>query len=66
MPYKTVADLPADQVRGLSDKQKRAFLHAFNSAVYEQRLPEENAFKIAHTAARKAGTKKKFGFRKKA
>jgi cation transport regulator len=55
MPYQSVADLPAAQVKGYSPKQKRAFLEAFNSAVYEQKLPEDRAFAIAHTAAKRAG-----------
>lgn len=64
MPYKSVADLPEAQVKGLSPHQRRAFLKAFNSAVYEQGMDEASAFKVAHAAAKRAGSK--VGFKRKA
>ena len=54
MPYRSVADLPAAQVRRYTATQKRAFLHAFNSSL-QRGLPENHAFAIAHAAAQRAG-----------
>lgn len=54
MPYKNIDDLPKKQVAKYSSHQKSAFRKAFNSAVYGQGIPEKNAFKIAHAAAKRA------------
>jgi cation transport regulator ChaB len=48
MPYSSTDELP-DQTSSLSSKQKRAFMHAFNSAV-ESGKDEKSAFKIAWAA----------------
>lgn len=52
MPYKSTADLPKAQTDQYSDKQKRAFMHAFNSAKAHG-ADEAKAFRIAHAAAKK-------------
>lgn len=54
MPYDSVDELPESQTDQYSDKQKRAFLKAFNSAVDDGR-DEQTAFKVAHSAAQDAG-----------
>ena len=55
MPYTGADDssLP-ENVRKLSDIKRRAFVHAFNSAM-EQHGDESKAFAIAHAAANRAG-----------
>lgn len=62
MPYRTIDELPKAQTRKYSTHQKRAFRRAFNSAVYDQGLPEKNAFRIAHSAAKNAARERdRFG-----
>lgn len=56
MPYPTVASLPANVKSKYSGNAQRAFMEAFNSAVYEQGKGESDAFAIAHAAAKKAGS----------
>jgi cation transport regulator len=53
MPYKTISDLPKEQVDQYSRHQKHAFLEAFNSAL-EQYKDESRAFAVAHSAAQRA------------
>ena len=55
MPYKTISDLPQEQVGKYDRHQQEAFLKAFNSA-WEQYHDEQRAFATAHKAAKEAGT----------
>lgn len=57
MPYSSVKDLPAEVKKKYTSKQQRAFRQAFNSALKDGKS-EEQAFKIAHAAARRASDKK--------
>lgn len=54
MPYNNVNQLPAEQVKGYSAEQKKAFMAAFNNAA-EDGKSEASCFKIAHAAAARAG-----------
>lgn len=58
MPYASVEELPRSQVARYGERARRAFLHAVNSALYRG-LPEDRAFRIAHTAAKRADRKAK-------
>jgi cation transport regulator ChaB len=53
MPYDSTSELP-EQAKHLTSKEKRAFKHAFNSAVNDGKS-EKSAFKIAWHAAKGAG-----------
>jgi cation transport regulator len=53
MPYKTISELPEEQVDQYSRHQKHAFLEAFNSAI-DQYEDESRAFAVAHAAAQRA------------
>jgi cation transport regulator len=64
MPYRSIDQLPAKQVRQYSTHQKTAFLEAFNSAL-QQYGNESDAFAVAHAAAKKAARKTKIALRKK-
>jgi cation transport regulator len=55
MPYRTVEDLPQNQVDQYNPHQKEAFLKAFNNAYQEYSGDEHRAFAVAHSAAKKAG-----------
>ena len=55
MPYRTVEDLPKNQVDQYNAHQKDAFLKAFNNAFEEYKGDEHRAFAVAHSAAKKAG-----------
>src|SRR5450755_4950487 len=57
MPYSTVADLPKAQTDQYNPHQKKAFLEAFNNAYKEYKGDESRAFAVAHSAAKKAGSK---------
>ena len=59
MPYKSVSDLPKSQVDQYDSHQKKAFLEAYNSAYELYDHDESKAFAVAHSAAKKAGAKKK-------
>lgn len=61
MPYKTISDLPKEQVRKYTAHQKKAFLEAFNNAYEEYDHDESKAFAVAHHAAQQAGKKAKNG-----
>ena len=54
MPYRTVSDLPTEQVDQYSTHQKHAFLEAFNNAYEEYGGDESRAFATAHAAAQRA------------
>lgn len=54
MPYRTISDLPKDQVDQYSTHQKHAFLEAFNNAFDEYNGDESRAFATAHAAAQRA------------
>ena len=58
MPYKSLADLPEEQVDQYSTHQKHAFLEAFNNAYEEYDGDESRAFATAHTAAQRAPERK--------
>jgi cation transport regulator len=58
MPYRTIADLPREQVDQYSTHQKHAFLEAFNNAYEEYRGDEGRAFATAHAAAQRAPERK--------
>jgi cation transport regulator len=58
MPYRTIADLPKEQVDQYSEHQKHAFLEAFNNAYDEYHGDESRAFATAHAAAQKAPKRK--------
>ena len=60
MPYQSIDELPSAVRNRYDEKGQRAFLSAFNRAVYDEGLPEERAFAIAHAAAKRAdGTVKR-------
>lgn len=48
--YQSVADLPADQTRHMTDHEKHIFLAAWNSAYDEYGGHEDTAFAVAHAA----------------
>jgi cation transport regulator len=54
MPYRTISDLPREQVDQYSTHQKHAFLEAFNNAYEEYDGDEGRAFATAHAAAQRA------------
>jgi cation transport regulator len=58
MPYRTISDLPREQVDQYSTHQKHAFLEAFNNAYEEYRGDEGRAFATAHAAAQRAPERK--------
>jgi cation transport regulator len=55
MPYRRVEDLPRVQVAPYNDRQKEAFLKAFNLVWAGNGGDEGLAFAAAHDAARRAG-----------
>jgi len=55
MPYRSVADLPKAQVNQYSGHQQSAFRKAFNSC-YDAGNAEGKCFRIAHSAAKRAGS----------
>jgi len=57
MPYRSISDLPKSQVDQYSDHQKEAFRKAFNSAYEEYGGDESRAFRVAHSAAKRADKK---------
>jgi cation transport regulator len=58
MPYRTLSDLPKEQVDQYSIHQKHAFLEAFNNAYDEYGGDESRAFATAHAAAQRAPERK--------
>jgi cation transport regulator len=58
MPYRTISDLPREQVDQYSTHQKHAFLEAFNNAYEEYHGDESRAFATAHAAAQRAPARK--------
>ena len=58
MPYRSIADLPREQVDQYSTHQKHAFLEAFNNAYEEYDRHESRAFATAHAAAQRAPERK--------
>ena len=58
MPYRTISDLPEEQVDQYSTHQKHAFLEAFNNAYEEYNGDEGRAFATAHAAAQRAPERK--------
>ena len=58
MPYRSVSDLPREQVDQYSTHQKHAFLEAFNTAYEEYDGDEGRAFATAHAAAQRAPERK--------
>jgi cation transport regulator len=58
MPYRTISDLPREQVDQYSTHQKHAFLEAFNNAYEEYHGDEGRAFATAHAAAQRAPERK--------
>ena len=58
MPYRSIADLPREQVDQYSTHQKHAFLEAFNNAYEEYDGDESRAFATAHAAAQRAPERK--------
>jgi cation transport regulator len=54
MPYKSLTELPKDQVAQYDHHQKEAFLKAFNNAYEEYGHDESRAFAVAHQAAKRA------------
>ena len=54
MPYKSISELPREQVDQYSTHQKHAFLEAFNNAYEEYHGDERRAFATAHAAAQRA------------
>ena len=58
MPYRTISDLPEQQVDQYSTHQKHAFLEAFNNAYEEYNGDEGRAFATAHAAAQRAPERK--------
>ena len=58
MPYKSLSDLPEEQVDQYSTHQKHAFLEAFNNAYEEYHGDESRAFATAHAAAQRAPERK--------
>ncbi|MES1239232.1 MAG: cation transport regulator [Chloroflexota bacterium] len=59
MPYRSVSDLPQEQVDQYSTHQKHAFLEAFNNAYEEYDGDESRAFATAHAAAQRAPERKR-------
>jgi cation transport regulator len=57
MPYKSISDLPQEQIQKYTTHQKKAFLEAFNNAYREYDGDESRAFAVAHHAAQQAGKK---------
>jgi len=57
MPYKTISDLPQEQVDQYSRHGQEAFLKAFNSALETYNGDESRAFAVAHSAAKRADEK---------
>ena len=57
MPYQSVKDLPKSQTDQYNAHQKEAFRQAFNNAYDEYGGDEGRAFAVAHSAAKKAGTR---------
>jgi len=55
MPYRRIEDLPRVQVAPYNDRQKEAFLRAFNLVWAANGGDEGAAFASAHDAARRAG-----------
>ena len=55
MPYRRVEELPLVQVAPYNDRQREAFLKAFNVAWAANGGDEGLAFATAHDAARRAG-----------
>ena len=55
MPYRRVEDLPLVQVAPYNERQKHAFLKAFNLVWAANGGDESGAFASAHDAARRAG-----------
>lgn len=55
MPYRRIEDLPEVQVATYDDRQKEAFLNAFNAAYETNGADESLAFAAAHDAARRVG-----------
>ena len=58
MPYRSISDLPREQVDQYSTHQKHAFLEAFNNAYDEYHGDESRAFATAHAAAQRAPERK--------
>jgi len=58
MPYRSISDLPREQVDQYSTHQKHAFLEAFNNAYEEYKGDESRAFATAHAAAQRAPEQK--------
>ena len=54
MPYKSISELPQEQVQKYTTHQKKAFLEAFNNAYSEYAGDESRAFAVAHHAAKQA------------
>jgi len=54
VPYKSISNLPREQVRKYTPHQKKAFLEAFNNAYKEYAGDESKAFAVAHHAAKQA------------
>jgi cation transport regulator len=61
MPYRSVTDLPKAQTDQYNPHQKEAFLKAFNNAYEEYAGDESRAFAVAHSAAKKAGSRPRPG-----
>ena len=57
MPYKSVDELPEEQVRDYSPHQREVFMRAFNDA-YRRSRDESSAFAVAHAAAQRAGRRR--------
>jgi cation transport regulator len=66
MPYRTISDLPEEQVDQYSTHQKHAFLEAFNNAYDEYHGDESRAFATAHAAAQRAPERKEAPERERA
>jgi cation transport regulator len=58
MPYRSISDLPQEQVDQYSTHQKHAFLEAFNNAYEEYHGDEGRAFATAHAAAQRTPERK--------
>lgn len=56
MPYRNIQQLPKAQTDQYKRHRQEIFLKAFNHA-YDQYGDEGRAFAVAHTAAKRAGTK---------
>ena len=59
MPYRTIQDLPDEQVAKYTLHQREAFLKAFNNAYEQYHGNESIAFAVAHAAAKRAGRKQR-------